>query len=351
MPKKLRARETGMRINSQSISESSSPFSTGQADRKGTVEQGFAATLPVGELIQYWCAVAVSEESHFTRAARRLHMDQSAVSRHIQKLESKLGLRLFVRSGRGAELTDAGKGFIPHARKSLASARTGERLAQAIAVGDPQELEVAYSPAVDLHLIAQIQSLIAGARARLPIRFRSVAAETLAERLFEGTSHAAIGILPVDDEIAKACILRERLFVALPNNHRFAQENTIHAGQLGDDPVIWASGARHAIAANHLMDLFRRAGYVPNVTREAQCIAEALGLVREGFGVAFVKASALQLHPEGLVFRPLSETYLVVETGLLYLAERRWEFLKEFVSLVTHHLRCDDRISNESPVS
>src|SRR2546421_8645479 len=85
--------------------------STVQADRTVIVERGFAAPLPIGELIQYWCAVAVSEELHFTRAARRLHLDQSAVSRHIQKLESKLGIKLFVRSGRGAELTDVGKGF------------------------------------------------------------------------------------------------------------------------------------------------------------------------------------------------------------------------------------------------
>jgi DNA-binding transcriptional LysR family regulator len=213
-------------------------------------------------------------------------------------------------------------------------------------------LEVAYSPVVDLHLIAQIQSLVAGSRARVPVRFRSVAAERLTDRLFEGTSHAAIGILPVEDDIAKACILNERLFVALPTTHRLAQRHTVQAGQLGDDPVIWAFGAQDSIASKQLADLFRRAGYVPNVTREAQCIAEALGLVREGFGVAFVNASALQLHPEGLVIRPFSEAYLVVETGLLYLAEHRSEFLKEFVSLVTHQLRCDGpRASDQSPVS
>src|SRR5437867_4011294 len=68
-----------------------------------------------------------------------------------------------------------------------------------------QELEVAYSPAVDLHLIAQIQSFTTAARPRVPVVFRSVVAEKLAERLFEGTSHAAIGILPVEDDIAKAC--------------------------------------------------------------------------------------------------------------------------------------------------
>jgi DNA-binding transcriptional LysR family regulator len=328
-----------MAINPQS---SLDPFEPASGSSAAVAENNFTEASPLGELMQYRCAVAVSEELHFTRAARRLHMDQSAVSRHIQKLEAKLGIKLFVRSGRGVELTSAGQGFIPYARNSLVSASNGERFAQSIARGDPQEFEVAYSPVVDMHLIAQIRSLVEGARPGVPVRFRSVATEKLTERLFEGASHAAIAILPVADDIAKACILREKLFVALPATHRLAQRRTIRAGQLSDDPVIWALGMEDSIVSKHLVGLLRKAEYIPNISRQAQSVAEALGLVREGFGVAVVKTSELQLHPEGLVIRPFSEPFLAVETGLLYLAEHRWAFLAEFVSLVTHHLRCTE---------
>src|SRR5579864_2339369 len=85
-------------------------------------EKTFTEVLPTGELIEYWCALAVADELHFTRAAKRLHLDQSAVSRHIQKLERKLGIKLFVRASRGVELTEAGQAFMPHARRSLFSA-------------------------------------------------------------------------------------------------------------------------------------------------------------------------------------------------------------------------------------
>jgi DNA-binding transcriptional LysR family regulator len=326
-----------MAINRQSSLDPSEPAS---GSRAPIAEKNFTEALPLGELIQYWCVVAVGEELHFTRAARRLHMDQSAVSRHIQKLEAKLGVMLFVRSAHGVELTNAGKGFIPYARNSLVSASNGERFAQAVARGDPQEFEIAYSPVVNMHLIAQIRSLVEGSRPGVPVRFRSVATEKLTERLFEGASHAAIGILPVADEIAKACILREKLFIALPTTHRLAQRRTIHAAQLSDDPVIWALGVEDSPVSKHLGGLLRQAGYIPNISRHAQSVAEALGLVREGFGVALVKTSELQLHPEGVVIRAFSEQYLVVETGLLYLAEHGWRFLTEFVSLVTDHLRC-----------
>ena len=328
-----------MAINRQS---SLGPFEAGSGSRAELAESNFPEALPVGELIQYWCAVAVGEELHFTRAARRLHMDQSAVSRHIQKLEAKLGIKLFARSGRGVELTNAGQGFIPYARNSLVSASNGERFAQAIARGDPEEIEVVYSPIVDMHLIAQINSLMEGAHPRVPCRFRSVATEKLTDRLFEGVSHAAIGILPAADEIAKACILREKLFVALPTKHRLAQRRTIRAAQLSDDPMIWMPGVEDPTVSKHLVGLLRQAGYVPNISRQAQSVAEAFGLVREGFGVALVKTSELQLHPERVVIRSLREPYLVVETGLLYLAEHRWRFLTEFVSLVTHDLCCTE---------
>jgi DNA-binding transcriptional LysR family regulator len=328
-----------MAINRQS---SLDPFEPASGSHAPATEKNFTEALPLGELIQYWCAVAVGDALHFTRAARRLHIDQSAVSRHIQKLEAKLGIKLFVRSGRGVELTSAGKSFIPYARNSLASASNGERFAQAIAHGDPEEIEVVYSPIVDMHLIAQINSLMEGAHPRVPFRFRSVATEKLTQLLFEGASHAAIGILPVADEIAKACILREKLLVALPATHRLAQRRTIHAAQLNDDPVIWTFGVEDSTVSKHLVGLLRQAGYIPNISRQAQSVAEALGLVREGFGIALVKTSELQLHPEGMVLRPFSEPYLGVETGLLYNAEHRWGFLTEFVSLVTQNLRCND---------
>ena len=303
-------------------------------------EKTFTEVLPMGELIEYWCALAVADELHFTRAAKRLHLDQSAVSRHIQKLERKLGIKLFVRASRGVELTEAGEGFLPHARRSLFSASNGERFAQAIACGEPQEFRLAYSPIVNVHLIAQIRGLVQAAQNRVPLKFQSVATEKLTERLFDGTSHAAVGILPVVDEIAQTCILRENLFVAMPSTHRLAENHSIHAAELRDDPVIWALGEQDSIVSKHLVGLLRRAGYNPNISLQAQSVAEALSLVREGFGVSVVKTSELQLHPEGLVMRPFSEAHLVVETGLLYLAEHRWKFLAEFVSLVTQLLSC-----------
>lgn len=76
--------------------------------------------------------VAVAETGQFQLAAIDLARTQQAVSKRIATLEEELGVRLFVRTARGAQLTIDGQAFLPHARELL---RAEERAAASVQPG------------------------------------------------------------------------------------------------------------------------------------------------------------------------------------------------------------------------
>src|SRR5688572_28973049 len=60
--------------------------------------------------------VAIAERGGFGKAARELHITQTALTRRLQKLEAYLGLRLLDRTTRQVQLTAVGREFLPQAR-------------------------------------------------------------------------------------------------------------------------------------------------------------------------------------------------------------------------------------------
>ena len=72
--------------------------------------------------------VFVAERLHMTRAAEALGLTQSAVSAAVAALETRYGVRLFDRVGRGLALTEAGRVFLPEATAVLLRARVAQRL-------------------------------------------------------------------------------------------------------------------------------------------------------------------------------------------------------------------------------
>lgn len=86
-------------------------------------------------LLQLETFVAVAEERNVGRAARRLHLTQPPVSRHLSALEAELGTRLFERTSRGMRLLPAGHALLPRARDVLAAVEAARLAVVADATG------------------------------------------------------------------------------------------------------------------------------------------------------------------------------------------------------------------------
>jgi DNA-binding transcriptional LysR family regulator len=81
--------------------------------------------------------IAVAEEGHVGRAARRLHLTQPPLSRHILALEDELGARLFERTPQGMRLLPAGEAFLDHARRILAEVDAAVETVRGVATREP----------------------------------------------------------------------------------------------------------------------------------------------------------------------------------------------------------------------
>jgi DNA-binding transcriptional LysR family regulator len=80
--------------------------------------------------------IAVAEERHFSRAAQRIGIEQSPLSRAIRSLERDLGVALLHRSTRGSSMTPAGEIFLIHARSMIEAAHCARRAIRAAAPAD-----------------------------------------------------------------------------------------------------------------------------------------------------------------------------------------------------------------------
>ena len=291
---------------------------------------------PFGEMIQYCCVIAVADELHFTRAAQRLNMDQSAVSRHIQKLEANLGAKLFTRGSRGVKLTEAGSAFAARARKALRSAREAATVAKAIGNGEPQQLEIAYSGQVDIHALAVVRRVVEKSISGITTRFQSVRPDEIVERLWEGTAHAGFALLPTGSDLTSQPLFREDLYIALPAARVANNRRSIRLSHVSHFAVIWPFGSLESPVSKNIMSLFRERRYAPRIYAEAHSVSEAVGFVREGLGITFVKASDLHLRPKDVRFCQIADPLVELETGLIFVGDQKEPAVARFLSVVAN---------------
>ena len=136
--------------------------------------------------------VALAEEMHYGRAAKRVGLSQSGLSRCIQSAEREARATLFERNRSHMELTDAGRSYIEHARISIASGERAIRSAKETRAGADAVLEIGKSPDVDPVLIEILYSIRLPLFPTLEISVQSESSSDLAHRLMSGELDLAL---------------------------------------------------------------------------------------------------------------------------------------------------------------
>jgi DNA-binding transcriptional LysR family regulator len=234
--------------------------------------------------------VAVAEERHFTRAARRVHVVQSALSAAIQAFERELGARLFVRTTRRVDLTDTGRALLPEARRTLAAAEAARAavagvqglLTGSVSIGAGKALGVDLVP-----VFARFTQSYPG----IALNLHQAGSLALIEAVRDGRlDFAPLGLPQREPDGVATTILRtESLLLACHAQHRLARRKRVRLEHLEGETFVdldqeW--GIR--LLTDHW---FAESGVSRRVAFAVNDVGMLLELVAGGLGVAVVPAS------------------------------------------------------------
>jgi DNA-binding transcriptional LysR family regulator len=261
------------------------------------------------ELSQLRCFVAAAEELHFGRAAQRLNMTQSPLSRQIQLLERILNVTLLERTSRTVSLTPSGQVFLIEARRIVRLAESAALSARRVARGDAGRVSIGFTAVSGYHLVPKI---VAQARASLPnveLDLREMVSGDQVDALLIGLIDVGFVRPPVDrQEFETTCVLNEPLVAALPAGDARLGQATLAPADFDGRPLIMYSRQGAGYFHTMLLQLFDGAGVMPDYVQHVTQIHSMLGLVHAGLAAAIVPESAAGLHMLDVQFRRLATT-------------------------------------------
>jgi len=254
--------------------------------------------------------VALAEELHFGRAARRLSITQPPLSQSIAKLERELGVRLFERTRRKVELTLAGATFLEETRVTLSRAAQAVELARRAQRGEVGRLAVGYLAATAYTLLPLVLRDFARGFPGVKLELRELTIPQQHAALLKGDIDLGILRPPVSQaELASETILSEPFVLALPAHHPLRALRRVPARRLESEPFVMFPRQPGLVFHDLVMDFCLRAGgFTPRVVQEAYQTHTVVGLVSAGIGVALVPASTRRIGLAGVAYRPLRET-------------------------------------------
>jgi DNA-binding transcriptional LysR family regulator len=251
----------------------------------------------------------VGRQPSLSAAAAALAYTPSAVSQQIAALERELGVGLVERGARGAALTDAGRVLVRHADEIFGRIHTAEEELQALAGLETGRLRLgAFSTACAV----LVPRAVVGFGERHPgvqvtlVEFDPE--EALANLRARELDAALLYEFPVEqpaalDGLAYKHLLDDRLYVALPPDHRLARRRRLRLTELAEEP--WVQGVYRGSTLQVLPAACRAAGFEPNIVFRSDDHMAVQGFVAAGLGVALVPQLTLPTARRDLVIRPL----------------------------------------------
>lgn len=290
--------------------------------------------------------VAVAEELHFQRAAKRLHIEQSPLSRAIKDLENQLGVKLLERTTRCTAMTKAGQVFLHEARRILASVDHAKSAIQSSAMGYSRQLQIAITPGIPLQRLSR---LIAKQRQHdedIDIKLFEMDTVRIQQAVINQEIDVGLALLTPDDpRIEASSLWHDYLLAMLPAQHRLATSEVITMADLIPYPLVLPA-ARGANSVHcHLQRLLKHTHGTANVLQLTDSFSLTQTLVAAGLGIGFATTAQVRGHErDDVLVKRLDGQVPTMITYMLHHAHALPEVVLPFLKLLEE----DDSTYEES---
>ncbi|WP_193075189.1 LysR family transcriptional regulator [Pseudomonas sp. FME51] len=288
------------------------------------------------ELRHLRCFLAVAEELHFARAAERLHIEQSPLSRTIKELEEKLGEQLFVRTSRSTRLTRAGKLLLEHVPRVFIALQQARDSVKAAANGFHGQLRIALSDGITPSRLPTLLALCRQEEPEVDLRFFEVPLSQQLKGLRDDLYDVGFAQSnEVGDGLTAIAIWNDPLMVAVPARHPLLKHKRIPLDEVLRYPLVLCDPEVCEGHARQIERVLRRAEREPLIAERVASCDLMMALVSAGFALGLAGAPHVTASREsGVVARPLAGRSPMLTTYLLHREAETSEVLARFIERV-----------------
>ena len=278
------------------------------------------------ELKQLRYFLAIAEEEHFGRAARRLRVAQPALTRHMHNLEDELGVRLFDRLPRGIRVSAAGRALQEDGRRLLADVAQVIRHVQLVGRGKVGVLRLGYIEVAGWQGIIP-ESIREFTASSHEVRVELAAMSSLDQIAAIRERKLDAGFLynaPREDgDLAIQRLEAHEVCLAVPRNSALSSRKRIGLEEISGEPLILFQRLGSPLFYDSLLSQFKKHNVAPRVVDEAANEAAMLTLVTTGAGAAIVNSCHRWRLPQGVHLLSIDGLEVTLELSLAYLRENR----------------------------
>ena len=246
--------------------------------------------------------VGVADAASVSKAALRVHVSQPALSRQIHDLERELGVRLFVRAGRGIRLTAAGDDLLARARDVLTRADSLGARARALVEGSVGVLRVGATPQVIQNILPGFLTGYRRAHPGIDIELVEEGGVRLLSLVEQGALHVAMTGILAGTPLERRLLFPIRVLAVTATGPKWKRRSTIEIGDLASEPLLLL---RQDFGSRQLFDAACRIAHVhPRFILESAEPNSLVALAAARHGVAVVP-STVRFASKGIRVMPI----------------------------------------------